>query len=405
MRKKLGFILCLFALLSMPGCWSRTEPKNLAIVDSVIYDLAEGGGYQIIQEVVNTAALTSSQSGVAQTGGSPTIITISEGPSIPEAIRNSNNSLEHQLFGGHNRVRFFSEAFAQNDIISLQDYVARDHLTDENPLMVVVKGADPKLIYSSTLGLADTVGDFMESISKSQPKSTSKSVFVDALNFIKDYYEEGKQPVAGVVEVVEYESKDAVQNAQIQQGSQDNKKYRLVCEGLAAFKDDKLVGFMDGIDARAYNFITNRIGNTIVSIQLEDGITVGLIHDAKANIKTSVESGRVVIDVKIKIYMSIIQESGTLDITKTGPLKTVEEEFDKELQTQIAAAIKKAQIEFKSDIFGFGSALHRQNPEKWKELKENWDDLFSTAKINVTIDSTVDREGEIKYPFQMEGCT
>ena len=402
MKKGLCVILCMIISISVSGCWSRKEPKSLAIVNSVIYDIKDDGSYQVISEIMNPSA----QGGVKEggSGKSPNITAISEGKSVPEAIRNASVSLEKAIFGGHNKVRFFSERFARKDMVSIMDYLLRDHLTDENPLMVVIKNKDPKQVYSCMLGLSDTVGDYMDNLSKSQPKIICKSVFIKTLDFIKDYYDEGKQPVAGVAELVECEAKPsngAGANAQGSQNSLD-KQYRINYEGLAAFKDNKLVGYMDGVEARAYNLITNNVDTAIVSIPLDNDMAVVLVNQSKAGIKTAVEDDQISITVKIKINMSIVQESGDIDISKIEPLKTVEDSFNKQIEEEITESIKKAQTEFQSDIFGFGKAVHTQHPEIWKEIKESWDDYFNEAAINVTVESSAFRSGEIKQPFRLE---
>jgi hypothetical protein len=46
--------------------------------------------------------------------------------------------------------------------------------------------------------------------------------------------------------------------------------------------------------------------------------------------------------------------------------------------------------------------VHDQHPEKWREIKDNWDDYFSKAPVSITVESTVDRSGQIKEPFEME---
>jgi spore germination protein KC len=101
--------------------------------------------------------------------------------------------------------------------------------------------------------------------------------------------------------------------------------------------------------------------------------------------------------------MSIIQESGLLDISKMELAKQVEDGFNQQLEQEIIASIEKAQQEFKSDIFGFGQNVHAQHPQKWREIEENWDDYFSEASISVTVESSADRSGQLKKPFKIKG--
>ena len=408
MKKIICAMLCIFISITLSGCWSRKEPKILALVNSAIYDLSDTGGYKVTIEVINPSAQGGVQDGGS--GKSPNITATGKGSSIPEAIRNVSESIDKVIFGGHNKVRFFSERFARKDMTVVMDYLLRDHLTDERPLMVVIRADDPKRVYSCMIGLSETVGDYLESIAKTQPDITSQSVFVTTLDFIKDYYEDGKQPVAGVIELVECDSKpsnNTVVDANNAQGSQNSpdgsdKQYRIVYKGLAAFQDNKLVGYMDEIEARAYNFITDNIQRAVISIPSENDQTVVVVNRSKAAIKTEIKKDRVIVDVQIKISMSIIQENGILDISKAEALKTVEADFNKQMAEEIIAAVQKAQAEFQSDIFGFGVAMHKQHPEKWKEIKEDWDDYFAKAAINVSVESTVNRSGEIKQPFRLE---
>lgn len=405
MKKGLCLILCTAMILAVSGCWSRKEPKTMAIVNSVIYDYIAGEGYRVTTEVMNPAALGGGDKG-GGSGKSPNITTISVGPSVPEGIRNASKSLDQALFGGHNKVRFLSERFARKDMTSLMDYILRDHLTDENPLVVIIKGEKPEMIYSCTLGISDTVGDYMENLSESQPNVISTSVFVSNLDFIKDYYDDGIQPVAGLAEIVECDEKPSTNEAS-EQGSQtsqssSDKTNKINYEGLAAFKGGQLVGYMNGTETRAYNFITNNIETAPVSIPSGDDFTVALVKGSNADIQTTVEGDQIKINVQIKAGLSIVQEGATIDVSQMEPLKAVEDGFNKLLITEIAAAIQKAQTEFRSDIFGFGKAVHDQHPEKWREIKDNWDDYFSKATVSITVESTVDRSGQIKEPFEME---
>jgi spore germination protein KC len=404
-KKRILISICLIVVVLLSGCWNRREPKTLAIVDSIIYDITDDGMYHLTAEIMNPSAIGGVKVSGSSSGKSPSITVIGEALSAPEAIRNMSASLERSIFGGHNEVRFFSERLARKDIASIIDYFVRDPLTNEAPWMVVIKGENPERIYTCMLGLSDMVGEFIESLSKTQLETTSRSVFASTLDFIRDYYNDGKQPVMGVVELVECETKPS---GNVQTGTQDGaqgsseKRYKIVYEGLAAFKDNKLVGYLDGIGTRAYNFVTNNITAAYVTIPSGEDVTVVEIRNSNAAIKTSFDNGRAVIDVKVSASLHIIQESGLMDITKEGPLQAVEQGFNQLLVGEIAAAVQKAQQEFQSDIFGFGLSMHIQHPEIWKEIKGNWDDYFSNAIINISVESTVDRSGEIKQPFKVE---
>ena len=135
MKKLICALLCAAILPALTGCFSRREPKTLAIVESAIYDLTEDGQYRVTLEIMNPAA-----AGGAMGGGgdsSPNITVTGVAASAPEALREVSFQLEKTIFGGHNRVRIFTERFAKQDMFSIMDFFARDHLTDETSMIVV----------------------------------------------------------------------------------------------------------------------------------------------------------------------------------------------------------------------------------------------------------------------------
>jgi spore germination protein KC len=332
------------------------------------------------------------------------VITTSTGPSINEALLNAALSTDKTIFGGHNEVRFFTERFARKDMISAMDFFARDYLTDLTPYVVIIQGdVDPGTFYATSLGLEETVGNFVNSLNVSQPKVLSKSVFVTTQDFIKEVYEDGKQPVAGVVKVVECEtsaSADSPSSGGGQGGAQ--KQYKLVYEGLAAFKNNVLAGYLDGVGARAYNFVTNKIQSATVSVPTGEDFTVFQVRSASAKDKLTLEGDQVTIDVMVQMVAGITAEGSNVDITKPDGVKAVQQSLNEMIAQEIATAIGKVQTEFQSDIFGFGTSMHIQHPQQWKNIKANWDDYFSKATVRVSVTSTIDRTGLIKEPIKLE---
>lgn len=159
---------------------------------------------------------------------------------------------------------------------------------------------------------------------------------------------------------------------------------------------------MNGLEARDYNFITNNIKTAYISVSSGQNQTVVEVEKSKCKITTKLKGDIVNLDLELKINLQIVQEGSNLDITKTQTLKKLEQDFNEAIQKSVLKSIKKAQNEFESDIFGFGDELHIQHPKKWKEIKENWNDYFSKAIINVKVESLIDRFGQTIEPLTLE---
>ena len=62
-------------------------------------------------------------------------------------------------------------------------------------------------------------------------------------------------------------------------------------------------------------------------------------------------------------------------------------------------AVNMAQNELKTDIFGFGEAIHRRYPRLWEKIKDDWDDEFVRLPVNITVKFETDKLGQITKPF------
>ncbi len=409
-------VLCIVSVFAATGCWNKQEPKDLAVVHSVIYDIDENGQIVMIAELMNPQGKSGEDRGSA-TQLETKLVVEGKGDSAREALVDISKSVENFVFGGHNTVRFFSERFAKTEMVNVLDFFARSRVADETSAMVVIKGETPYDIYFSKSGFSNMVGEFFEDLVETQKEHTSKAVYVTTLDFFKDYLTAGKQPVAGLVKTVEEkkgksesnQKEDGTQGmggvgqqeGEQQSGDQKQEEKIIVYEGLAAFKDGKLCGFLDGEEARAYNILVNEIGNTFISIRAGDGRTVLKIEQSQANIKAAQEGDSVKFFVNIEMITNIIEQSSALDITREESVLFVQDCFNQVMRQQISDAIYKIQHELKSDIVGFGRQLHTQFPDKWRELKNNWNDYFTSVDISVAVQSTVTRSGQIKKPFKM----
>ena len=401
MSKKLLLILeCILILALLSGCWSRKEPKNMSMVNSMLYDITDSGEIRLVAEIMHPAAQAGSQDPGSQ---QPSALTfVCEGKTIAEALRNVNKSIDKELFGGMNEARLFSEKLCLKGLNPLLDFFTRDHLIDETPLMVVVQGDEPDQIYTCITGLSNMVGNYLSNLSDMQQKVTCEGVFVTCLQFLKDSSQEGKQPVMGLVKIIDSSTKPMAMSQTGSDNTQNTQKLYMSYEGLAAFKDDKLVGYMNGIETRDYNIITNNLHTTSISLPHGNDFVVAIIKKTKSKATVNYQDEQAKIEVNIKAVLSLIQECGTVDISKREGIEKVEQLFNAYLESEVTKTIEKAQHEFKSDIFGFGSFLHAQQPKEWKKIKDKWDDAFSKAQISVTVESSVIMEGEVKIPFTME---
>lgn len=383
----------IISLLIFSGCWSRKEPKSLAVVTSVIYDVSDNDNYIITFEILDPIKATGTNNGKGST-----IIHNSEGKTIADAYANINTTLSRQLFGGSNKARFLTEKFAEEKITNAMDIFLRDHFTNERPLLLIIKSDDPKRIYQADIGLSNIAGVFVENLTKSQLEASSFTVYISTLDYIKDELCDGKQPVMGLVEIIDNplyieDNKDTTAPANT------FKKYIPIFEGLSVMKDDKVVGYMNKYDARAYNYLVNKVLSTYISVMVDGDYYSANLSKSKAKIKTRYENNVIFADISVKQNMMLAQNEGVMDPSKPENIKILEEAFAEQVKKELYHSINTAQG-LRSDIFGFGEYFHMEHPKEWKTMKKTWDDdYFPSIIVNVKVEVNVNRDGETILPY------
>lgn len=396
--KKISFVLLIvFISFSLCGCWSSEEPKDLAIINSVIYDCDEEGNYYVSVQIINTSSIVSS--GASTTGEkNPSIVIKGKGTSLSQAFDDLTGRIEKSLFAAHNKVRFISERMIRNKhhFQKLLDFIFRDTLTDETSLLTVISDEDLDKVYKSTIGLASLTGSFVEQLHVKNQEQSSCAVFYRTFEFVREYYEEGIDPVLGRILF-----SPTVEMPSLNPGG-DNKeaKYEMKTEGMAIFKDLQFVGYAGKFDTEVYNVLINNARVVLVEL-FEEGDLVSLtLYKPKSDIKVSKNGEQIDVDIKVSGEMSLSNffVEGNSDENYKDRVKEVKKVANEFLAQKTTESIKNIML-LGSDIYGFGRALHNSSPSDWREVSQDWENYFKNANVKVEYNLVLSREGEINTPF------
>ena len=127
-----------------------------------------------------------------------------------------------------------------------------------------------------------------------------------------------------------------------------------------------------------------------------------LIINNKTKNDIEIKDDNIVLKTKIKLRGAVGEVVGNIDISKEENLKELEKACSKAAEEGIKSAVTKVQKEFGLDIFGFGLVFHRKYPEEWKNIKENWDEIFSKADFEIEVETDIIRTGLINTPIVKE---
>ncbi len=178
-------------------------------------------------------------------------------------------------------------------------------------------------------------------------------------------------------------------------------KDEIKISGAAAFKGDKLVGWVSELETEAIKLIRNLYEGGVLTVQSpeqEGAIEVLDVTKVKTKITPVVKNDEITMHIKIDMkgnYAEYVNKPAQEDIT-IAFLEKLEEEFEKEISRNCLATIDKFQKEYKADVFHFCQYIKSDEPAYWDKISDKWDILFPSLNINLDVNVSIELTGTTK---------
>jgi len=124
-------------------------------------------------------------------------------------------------------------------------------------------------------------------------------------------------------------------------------------------------------------------------------ITIEIMR-SKGKIKTSMVDNKPLLTVEIVTEGNIGEQHGKGPLTDKETIKVLESSLQNTIKKEVINAINITQKQYKADVLGFGDYLNKFHPKTWSEIKDKWQDLYSSAEVQVVVDAKIRRSGLIK---------
>lgn len=392
-RMLLSINVALAALLPLTGCWDRRELNELAISLALAIDRIDDR-YLVTVQVVQPAEVAS-QKGGGQT--TPVTVYRSEGVTLFEAIRKMTTFSPRKIYAAHLRVAVFGEALAREGIGDSLDLLSRDYEFRTDFYLLVSKGMTAERTLNVLTPLDKIPASKLFNSIQTSSKAWAPSVTATLDEFLEDIEGDGHNPVLSGIRVVgnaaKGDSKDNLNDVR--------PPARLRNAGLAVFRKDRLVGWMNEMESKGYSYISNNVKSTVGHIPCPEGgkAAVEVIH-SEAKLKGDVKDGRANLAVELSVEQNVGEVQCRIDLTRSESIRELEREAENTLTGILLKAINVAQNKYKSDIFGFGEAVHRSHPSAWKSMKDDWDNLFADSYVDVRVKVKIKRTGTIGNSYK-----
>ncbi|MBP2112302.1 Ger(x)C family spore germination protein [Paenibacillus silagei] len=390
-------VLFVLPMLLLTGCWDSVELNRRAIVSGVAIDRgdSEAERYKLSFQVIVAEEI----SGEKSRGISPVALYTGTGRTMFEALADASRQTARFLSLGHVRVLVISEKFARAGIKDLLDVLERESDTRLNSLIFISKGQPAREIMSTmTVFSKIPANDLVEKL-----ETTSKQF---GYNF--------RMAVDDVIRGIQIRGGGPVINGVFTRGewtpasgSNDSLKSIeprsiLRVSSLAAFKDDKLKGWLTGDAALGTVLLHNRIKEFPVLLKQQEGGYFSF-NIYQSQVSLAVESSdpeHPVFTVKITQQAALKEAPHPLDLTSPKVLEELSDRLIKESVKHIQAAVSTAK-ELGSDYLGFGRALQRKDPRGWKKVRDHWEDVFADCEIRFDADVVIRHTDMRSNSFQI----
>lgn len=395
----------LLSLLLLGGCWSSHETNNLAIINALGIDRGKDGNYIVTMITIRPEALFSINKSGSNTVGTntetPQLMTTASGVTLYDAIQKIANSVPKRLIWTTMDFVVFGEDIAREGLEPVLDMMIRGAEFRPNNKFLVTKGSAHEIMKQKPQ-LENTFGAELFNLKEYARLNTTPYV-ADLVEFSDAIVNDTNDPLTAQLSVA---PAYGTENKEIGLEKQGRDSLGLNLSGLAVFKKDQLVGWLNNKEARGISLLRGdeHTGISIIPCPENVGKISIEITDSNSQLKPKIVNGKQQMDVNLNIDATLREitcPNIDLDVEQFDKLNQL---LEQEITQQITSALNKAQKEWQADIVGFGEAFYKKYPQAWKQLAPTWSDGgLKDLEVNLNIRANIYRFGLFYDPISTKG--
>ncbi|MDD4802546.1 MAG: Ger(x)C family spore germination protein [Syntrophomonas sp.] len=402
MKKSIALLLMILSLqIFAAGCWDYNEYENIAHVVGigVDYNNATKEITSSQQQLITQSKQGSESPGSSSAGKS--IVNAATDKSLYEALAKLQEVTAKRIFYGYLRVFIMGEESARHILKDQIELMNRTPLLRDTAYFVVCSGKAENILRTVDEDMSMASSQIIAGLLKNA--DASGAAFPVTIHDVAEML-----AVSGWEATIPRVISTAPEQDPSEAGGSGesivfNKKFygSLRISGMAAFKGEQLIGWLNEKETLGFGFITGKkISAYKVSLEPLGTDTGNMLYynicASGSKIKVTLQDNKPAISVDIKAEADLRKyySNQGANIIDPEEKKLIEKELSASIRSDIEAALQKAQTELKSDIFGFGFAFFREYPDLWKNQYEKiWEDIYPDLPVDVNVKVRVDNTG------------
>ncbi|EAZ86964.1 Ger(x)C family spore germination protein [Lysinibacillus fusiformis] len=378
MKKNLIVLSLIFLILILSGCWSKRELNDLALVAALGIDFIDGE-YAISVQVIDPSQVSLKQSA---NGQAPVVTYHAEGKTVFEAVRKILALSPRKLYFAHLQLVVVGEELADNGIRDSVDFLARDQEIRNDFTIIVSQQATAKDVLNVLTPIEKIPASKMLNSLKITQDAWGSTLEVDVEDLVTDLGVNDQYFVLSAIEVLG----DKTLGIDQTNVERIETPVKLKFTGLAIFKEDKLLGYIDEYNSKSFSYLNDNIKSTIEIISCpSDGELTTEITQSKTKTKGIFKDGKPTININIDIVQNVAEVKCDIDLTDIKTIDWINNQTEKHIKKNTNQVLNIFQENYQADVLGFGEAIHRANPTEWRKIKDDWQTIYPEVEVNVKV--------------------
>lgn len=385
-RRRLLIPALLVMLSLLAGCGNSYELNEMFLITGIALDKSDQDG---LVDVAMQAALTggegsnTGESGEGSGSGGGSLVLKGTQHTVAGAIQAVNNSSSRKVFIHHNQAILLGEQLAREGFEKHIDLFLRDTESRmEVPVLVIedraVKALEVELDQDKISAmfishLLDGLGD------------TSRFFEVRMLDVVSMLLDETSSPVLPKLSVIDTDETKA-----------------LHFSGMAVFKHDKYIADLVDDEVLGYIWAMGDVKNSAMLATCDLGLAAFSITalDCKRTV-TLDEGGGVSVAFDIHADLTLRDLVGFDDLSTEELMPHLKRISQDEILNTVVKTFEIARG-LNADIYEFGSDIHRKYPARWRDMKDNWDEIFPSIALTARVTTNVRSTGKVTQSIGMK---
>ncbi|HEX3046926.1 MAG TPA: Ger(x)C family spore germination protein [Bacillota bacterium] len=362
--------ILLIILLAIPigGCWDVGEIDQKDLILAIGLDAVSDTFIRSTLQVPLTESTLppAAGSGVSKGKKFYTISTVAH--TVLGSASEQQSNTPRTLITGHIKSVLINENLARRGIKRYLDLVASTPKTPRSAYIFICRRpAEEILKYIPVQAIVPGIG-FSQQMES--PLKRDQTYSVQLWKFFRSLDEPGTDPFAPVVSF-----------------RQEDETFEI--RGLAVFRHDRLIGFLDPEQTRIFGMITGKINSGYLEAPMGSNQFVTYRTITAKSWITLQDQQPLHIKVKIKVNGILSEIAGRLEISDPE-YRQIKEQTRRYLENQCRKTISLIQS-WEADILDFGLECRNQLPERFD--RRTWHRQFKEAKVKVDVDFGIVRSG------------